>query len=120
MSKILIVDDEIEICAFLEEFFIDRNFDVVTAYSGEEALRLVEKEKPHVLLLDVMMPGIDGLEVLKQVKTLYPYLKVIMVTAVETSEKVAEALRLGADNYITKPLSLEHLEKDVKLKILGI
>jgi len=120
MSKILIVDDEIEICDFLKEFFSDRDYDVVTASSGEEALAKVEKEDPAILLLDVKMPGIDGLEVLRMVKDKYPKLKVIMVTAVETSDQIDEAFRLGADNYITKPLSLEYLERDVKEKIANL
>ena len=120
MSKILIVDDEVEICDFLKEFFIDRHYDVVTASSGAEALRLVAKENPQVLLLDIKMPGVDGLQVLKEVKARFPKLKVIMVTAVETADKIDEALKLGADNYITKPLSLEYLERDVKEKILNL
>ncbi|MBU1864359.1 MAG: response regulator [Candidatus Omnitrophica bacterium] len=120
MSKILIVDDELEICAFLKEFFSERNYDVVTASSGKEAIQLVNRENPHVLLLDIKMPGIDGLEVLKAVKQYHPNLKVIMVTAVETSDKMAEAFKLGADNYITKPLSLEYLERDVKEKIFKL
>lgn len=117
MSKMLIVDDELEICDFLKEFFSDRDFDVSTASSGEEALGKIALENPSILLLDVTMPGIDGLEVLREVKERYPYMKVIMVTAVETPDKMEEALRLGADNYITKPLSLEYLEKDVREKI---
>ena len=63
------------------------------------------------------MPGMDGMSVLKQIKAKYPRVKVIMVTAIETQEKIEEAMRLGADNYITKPLSLEYLEKDVQEKI---
>jgi DNA-binding response OmpR family regulator len=117
MSKMLIVDDEREICDFLKEFFSDREFDVSTASSGEEALHKIASENPKILLLDVTMPGIDGIDVLREVKERYPYIKVIMVTAVETPDKMEEALRLGADNYITKPLSLEYLEKDVREKI---
>lgn len=120
MAKILIVDDEIEICDFLSEFFRDRNYDVVTASSGEEALIKIEKEKPNVLLLDVKMPGVNGLQVLQEVKQRYPKLKVIMVTAVETTDKIDEAFKLGADNYITKPLSLEYLENDVREKITSL
>jgi len=120
MSKILIVDDEIEICEFLKEYFTDRNYDVVTASSGKEALQKVDNENPHVLLLDLKMPGIDGLQVLKAVKAKNSKLKVIMITAVETNDKINEAFKLGADNYITKPLSLEELERDVKEKIAKI
>ena len=117
MPKIMVVDDELEICAFLKSFFEERMYEVITATSGEEALRKVEKEHPQVILLDLKMPGRDGIEILRELKQKYPKIKVIMVTAVETSDKIEQAIRLGADNYITKPLSLEYLEMDVKEKI---
>ena len=117
MKKLLVVDDEMEICDFLKSFFEERSYEVRTACSGEAAVREVEKAQPQVVLLDVHMPGMDGLYVLRQIKERYPHIKVIMVTAMETREKIEEAMRLGADNYITKPLSLEYLEKDVREKI---
>jgi len=117
MKKLLVVDDEDEICEFLKAFFEERDFDVRTATSGEKALSELEKDKPHVILLDIQMPKMDGLEALKKIKEQTPDVKVIMVTAVETREKIEEAMRRGADNYITKPLSLEYLERDVQEKI---
>jgi DNA-binding response OmpR family regulator len=117
MKTLLVVDDEFEICAFLKTFFEERDFIVRTAVSGESALREIEKEKPQVVLLDIQMPGMNGMATLKKIKQVFPEVKVIMVTAVETREKIEEAIRLGADNYITKPLSLEYLEKDVQEKI---
>ncbi|MBI4431811.1 MAG: response regulator [Candidatus Omnitrophica bacterium] len=117
MPKIMVVDDELEICAFLRSFFEERLYEVVTATSGEEALRKIEKERPQVVLLDIKMPGKDGIDVLRELKQKFPKVKVIMVTAVETSDKIEQAIKLGADNYITKPLSLEYLEMDVKDKI---
>lgn len=117
MKKMLVVDDEHEICDFLKSFFEERDFEVSTANSGEAALEEIEKAKPMVVLLDVHMPGMDGMNALKQIKAKFPKVKVIMVTALETREKIEEAIRLGADNYITKPLSLEYLEKDVQEKI---
>ena len=117
MSKLLVVDDEVEICDFLKAFFEEREFDVRTAHSGPQALEVIEAENPQVVLLDIHMPGMDGMNVLKQIKKQFPRTKVIMVTAIETREKIEEAMRLGADNYITKPLSLEYLEKDVQDKI---
>jgi len=113
----LIVDDESEICEFLKLFFEERNFDVNTAYSGEEALESAKKFKPDVILLDIHMPGMDGITVLKHIKESDSKVKVIMVTALETREKIEAAMRLGADNYITKPLSLEYLERDVQEKV---
>ena len=117
MKKILVVDDEREICEFLKTFFEEREFEVHTAVSGEQALQEVEKFKPQVVLLDIHMAGMDGMKTLKQIKQAHPGIKVIMVTALETRDKIEEAMRLGADNYITKPLSLEYLEKDVREKV---
>lgn len=116
-KKLLIVDDEVEICEFLKSFFEDRNFKVATACSGDQALLKVSSFSPDVILLDIQMPGMDGLTVLQKVKESFPKVKVIMVTAVETQDKIEKAIRLGADNYITKPLSLDYLEKDVQDKI---
>lgn len=117
MRKMLVVDDEIEICEFLKIFFEDRGYKVEAVHSGDAAVEAVEKIKPHVVLLDIHMPGMDGLQALKEIKTKYPAIKVIMVTALETRDKIDEAMRAGADNYITKPLSLEYLEKDVHDKV---
>ena len=115
--KLLVVDDEIEICDFLKSFFEERNYEVKTASSGQAALEAADQFKPNVILLDIKMPGMDGIQVLSAVKKKYPRTKVIMVTALETRDKIEECLRLGADNYITKPLSLEYLENDVREKI---
>lgn len=115
--KLLIVDDEVEICDFLKSFFEERNYEVKTASSGQAALELLEQYRPHVVLLDIRMTGMDGIQVLEIIKKKHPRIKVIMVTALETRDKIEECLRLGADNYITKPLSLEYLENDVREKI---
>lgn len=120
MIRLLVVDDEPEICDFLKSFFEERDFEVQTALSGEEALKAVESFHPQVALLDIKMGDVDGLTVLRKVKEKHPRLKVIMVTALETTEKIEEAMRLGADNYITKPLSLEYLENDVREKIANL
>ncbi len=117
IKKMLIVDDEVEICEFLESFFEDREFKVMTGQSGQEAVDKAASFQPDVILLDIQMPGMDGLKALKKIKEAHPKIKVIMVTAVETQDKIEEAMRCGADNYITKPLSLEYLEKDVRDKV---
>jgi DNA-binding response OmpR family regulator len=117
MTRLLVVDDEPEICEFLKTFFEERDFKVQVANSGEAALERLEKFKPHVVLLDIKMGLVDGLAVLRKVKEKDPRTKVIMVTAIETKDKIEEAMRLGADNYITKPLSLEYLENDVREKV---
>ncbi|HRK62045.1 MAG TPA: response regulator [Candidatus Omnitrophota bacterium] len=120
VKKLLVVDDEEEICDFLKSFFEDRQFEVETAHSGIQAIEKARKFGPHVILLDIQMPEMDGLKALKILKEENPKVKVIMVTAVETQEKIEESMRLGADNYITKPLSLEYLENDVQEKLKGL
>ena len=119
-TKLLVVDDEPEICDFLKSFFENRDFEVHTAQSGETALKEVDSFRPQVVLLDIKMGNVDGLVVLKKVKEKHPKTKVIMVTALETTDKIEEGMRLGADNYITKPLSLEYLENDVREKISNL
>ncbi len=116
-KKMLIVDDEVEICEFLKSFFEDRDFKVETAHDGQRAFEKVAIFCPDIVLLDIQMPNLDGLQTLRKIKEVYPHIRVLMVTAVETQEKIEEAIRLGADNYITKPLSLEYLEKDVQDKL---
>lgn len=120
VTRLLVVDDEPEICDFLKAFFEDRDFEVQTALSGERALELVETFHPQVVLLDIKMGAVDGLSVLRKVKEKNSKIKVIMVTALEATEKIEDAMRLGADNYITKPLSLEYLENDVREKIANL
>ncbi len=120
VKRLLVVDDEVEICDFLKSFFEDRQYLVEMAHSGVQALEKVRKFNPHVVLLDIQMPEMDGMKALKIIKQENPQIKVIMVTAVETQEKIEESMRLGADNYITKPLSLEYLENDVQEKLKGL
>ena len=113
MHKLLVVDDEHDICDFVGTFFKDRGFNVFTALNGEEALFLTKKEKPDVVLLDIKMKGMDGLAALKHIKELDRNTKVIMVTALEDQDKMHEAYKLGACDYITKPLILDYLERTV-------
>lgn len=116
--KLMVVDNEIDICNFVKSFFEMRGFEVATALNGDDAMAQLNKEKPDVILLDVMMRRDDeGLEYLPKIKSALPSARVIMVTAVEDSQKVETAKKLGADDYITKPLVLEYLETTVLEKI---
>ena len=120
--KILVADDSQVTREMIEAALRDKGYSVNGVADGQEALDRVDaanrsNESYDAVLLDYAMPGMDGLQTLKKIKEMYPKVKVIMVTAVETQEKIEEAMRLGADNYITKPLSLEYLEKDVQDKI---
>ena len=114
MRKILVVDDEHDICEFVSNFFRERGYEVFAALNGDEALSIVRKEKPELVLLDIKMKGMDGIAALKHIKSLDRNINVIMVTALEDVDKMNEASRLGASDYITKPLELDHLEQAVE------
>lgn len=114
MYKLLVVDDEPDICDFVKNFFKDRGFIVYTALSGEDAITMTKDEKPDIILLDIKMKGMDGLAALKHIKELDKNIKVIMVTALEDQDKMREAYKLGACDYVTKPLMLDYLEQTVE------
>ena len=114
MRKIMVVDDEHDICDFVKNFFQERGYEVLTALSGEDALEMAKKEKPELILLDVRMRGMDGIATLRHIKDMDKNQKVIMVTALEDQDKMDEACKLGACEYITKPLVLDHLEQAVE------
>lgn len=113
MYRMLVVDDEVDVCDFVKHFFEERNYSVTTAFDGEQAVRLVRKHKFDVILLDMKMRKMDGMEALKKIRELDATVNVIMVTAVNDTDKMEEACKLGACRYITKPLILEDLEDAV-------
>jgi Response regulator containing CheY-like receiver, AAA-type ATPase, and DNA-binding domains len=119
MHKLLVVDDENDICDFVETFFKDRGFHVATASSGEDAISMAKKNRPDIVLLDVKMKGMDGLAALKHIKELDRSIKIIMVTALDDQDRMREAYRLGACDYITKPLILDYLEQTVLRNLKG-
>jgi two-component system nitrogen regulation response regulator NtrX len=108
MNKaILIVDDEESICQTLGGILKDEGHEIITAASGEEALRIVDEDPPHLVILDIWLPGIDGVEVLKTIKAGHPQIQVIIMSGHGTIETAVKATRLGAFDFIEKPLSLE-------------
>ncbi len=117
MPKLLIVDDEIDVQEFAKRFFEKRDIEVVTTGNGVEALSLVESEKPDIVLLDVHMEQISGVDVLRQMRDKGNQTKVIMVTGVEDEDTINEAKSLGVVNYIHKPLVLDELEKVVMAEL---
>ena len=119
MHKLLVVDDENDICDFVKTFFKERGFHVYTALSGEDALDMAKKERPDIVLLDIKMKGMDGLAALKHIKELDRSIKIIMVTALADQDKMHEAYKLGACDYITKPLILDYLEQTVLKNLKG-
>ena len=115
MARLMIVDDERDVREFAANFFRKRNIDVITASSGEEALSLLGQQKADLILLDIKMAGINGIETLKRIKGLDKDIKVIMVTGKRPDEESAfeECRRNGALDYVHKPLKLDELEKTV-------
>lgn len=115
VKKLLIVDDEVDVREFAANFFRKRKIEVFIASSGEEALGIIENRKPHLVLLDIKMAGIDGIETLRRIREKNKKLKVIMVTGKKPQEEEAfeQCRQLGALDYIHKPLELDELEKVV-------
>jgi two-component system nitrogen regulation response regulator NtrX len=102
-TTILVVDDEPQILQVVAGILQDEGFEVLTASDGETALKLAAEEAPDLVLLDIALPGQDGLEVLKEVKRLYPLLPVVMISAYGSVENAVKATRLGAFDFIEKP-----------------
>jgi DNA-binding response OmpR family regulator len=112
--KVLLVDDEEEFVKALAERLKMRDLRSDTVLDGEEALSFVEDQEPDVMVLDLKMPGIDGMEVLRQVRKVYPNIQVIILTGHGTEKHEEEAKRLGAFDYLEKPVNLDVLVKKMK------
>jgi len=112
--KVLLVDDEEEFVKALAERLKMRELRSDTVLDGEEALSYVEDQEPDVMVLDLKMPGIDGMEVLRQVRKAYPKIQVIILTGHGTEKDEEEAKRLGAFDYLEKPVDLDVLVKKMK------
>lgn len=104
---ILIVDDEPSIQKSLSGLLLDEGFEVIMASNGYEALKIIDEESPDLVLLDIWMPGIDGIETLKEIKKKNPHLQVIMITGHGTIETAVKATKFGAFDFIEKPLSID-------------
>jgi len=108
-KKILVVDDEKAICEILEEFLSLFGHSVTSANSGADAIEVVRRASPDVVFLDIRMPGMSGLDVLKEIKALDSSIRVIMISAFGDEETESMARELGADGYIQKPVDLPDL-----------
>ena len=117
MVKLLVADDEQKICRLLETFFAERGFQVLVAHDGKTALSCIREERPHLVFLDLHMPGVNGLDVLREAKQVDETIKIIVVTAIEDEEMIRQAKTLGASDYVIKPFSLQYLEENVLAKV---
>jgi len=112
--KILLVDDEEEFVSTLAERLQFRNIPALVATNGDDAIRIVDTERPSVVVLDVMMPGIGGLEVLRRVKIRYPETQIILLTGRSSTKDGIKGMRLGAFDYLMKPIKIEELIEKMK------
>jgi DNA-binding response OmpR family regulator len=112
--KILLVDDEQEFVETLAERIKMREHDSEVALDGEQALKKMEDDIPDVVVLDLKMPGIDGMEVLRRIRKAYPKVQVIMLTGHGSEKDEEEARKLGAFEYLEKPVEIDKLMKKIK------
>ena len=108
-TRVLIVDDEKEFVDLVSERLTMRDYDVTAAFSGEEALDTVKKYNFDIVVLDVLMPGIDGIETLREIKRIKPLTEVILLTGHAAVNTAIEGMRLGAYDYLTKPCEISDL-----------
>jgi CheY-like chemotaxis protein len=115
-AKVLIVDDEPFNIDVLQQELEELDYQVITASNGKEALEQIKKHQPDLILLDLMMPVLDGFAVLAEVKAdaVLRDIPVIIVSAEHDSKSVVKGIKQGADDYITKPIDAEHLKSKLK------
>ncbi len=113
-TRILVVEDEHDTLELMAEVFLNKGYRVDKASNGIEALRSVKVNEPDIILTDILMPGMDGMELLRNLAKDYPHIPVIMITAYGTIDNAVEAMKLGAKDYITKPLRFEELTSKVE------
>ena len=118
-KKILIIDDEPEICKMVTEFLFDAGYAASFALSGPDGLAMIKKDLPSLVLLDVGMPGMDGIEVLRLIREQFPALPVIVLSGHRETETVKKMVELGASEYLTKPINPETLLDQFVKDLIG-
>lgn len=108
--RVLVVDDEPKFCQVVGEFLRRRGYDVATTHNPSEALLEIGQVEPDVILLDIMMPGLSGLDFLKLLRSRFHAPRVIVISAADADETGQEALRLGAQAFMCKPIDFQQLE----------
>lgn len=116
--KLLIVDDQNGIRMLLMEVFQSEGYHAFEAANGKLALEIVDKESPEMVLLDMKIPGMDGLEILKRIKKIKPQTKVILMTAYGELDVIKEAMDSGALMHFTKPFDIDELRDEVNRRVM--
>src|SRR2546425_9294647 len=121
-ARILIVDDEPDVVDMLREYISHAGFTVDTALNGRKALRLIQDARPDVILLDIKMPGMSGVEVLQRIRVMDPTIPVIMVTSVIDRGLAQATLKAGAFDLVMKPIDFAYLDRviDTALHTRGV
>lgn len=109
-KKILVVDDEVMVRVVLRKILIKEGYKVLSARDGERAIKKIENEEFDLVLLDLKMPGIDGMETLEKIRKINKNIPVILISGYLTNEKVERATKLGISDYIEKPFNLHEVE----------
>ncbi len=118
-KKVLLIDDEKNLSALLKiNIEATTDYEVIVATSGREGIELIKTDRPDLVLLDIVMPEMDGFEVLKLIKAIDPQLPVAMVTAVLDENEAKRAFKAGAYEYISKPIHSEYLKRAMLVKLL--
>ena len=117
-QRVLVVDDDPDLQDLVTDILMSfsRSIEVIRAADGQSAIDMVKREPLDLVLLDIRMPGVDGLEALKQIKVIAPRLPVLMITGSDSSS-ASEALRIGAFGYLPKPMDLRYVEHIVSLAL---
>jgi DNA-binding response OmpR family regulator len=120
MPRMLIVEDEPDVLECLADFFTAKGFAVASSYSGEEALDKLDEEAVDVILLDILLPGISGIEVLRRAKAKHPDATVVMVTSLDQLDLREQATQFGASGYVTKPFDFSPTTWSAVLSAPGV
>ncbi|TKJ42323.1 hypothetical protein CEE37_01185 [candidate division LCP-89 bacterium B3_LCP] len=116
-SRVLIVDDEEEICELLSGFLESQEYETFQATTGADAITLLKEARPHILLLDIRMPEMNGVEILRKIRSIDNEICIIMITGYHDVEIAQETLKLGASDFITKPIDLDYLATSIETKV---
>ena len=116
-GKILVIDDDPEVRMATRDFLSSKGYDVSVAEGGRDALRQLDSSPADVVLLDVAMPDMDGLETLKRIVSAHPNVPVIMVTGNADIEITSKVLQLGAADYVPKPFDLDYLNQAIRIQL---
>ncbi len=118
-KRVLVVDDEPEVRELLIDYFQDKGFEALGVGSGEEAVDQVPTFRPHVVLLDIRMPGLSGVETLRRIKVLSQATPVVIISGIEDLETARQTLALGAADFVTKPFDFQYLGLVLEALLLG-